>query len=232
MSKDTDKKTILIVSASRGLGFGLVAEHLKRGFDVIAAVRKAEDEADLKALPGAERLTLHHLDVTSDDDIARLADDLPADLDIVFINAGISGPKSVVTASADELNQIMQANVFGPIRLAHALLGHVRPGTGILAFMSSAMGSIAENESGSMEVYRASKTAQNSFARSFWLSAAKDVGVTVLSIHPGWVKTDMGGAGADIDVDTSVTGIADQLAANHGADTHRFIDYSGREIAW
>jgi NAD(P)-dependent dehydrogenase (short-subunit alcohol dehydrogenase family) len=143
MSKDTDMKTILIVGASRGLGLGLVAEHLKRGFAVIATVRKAADEADLKALPGAERLTLHHLDVTSDDDIARLAKALPADLDIAFINAGISGPKSVVTASADELNQIMQANVFGPVRLAHALLGTVRPKTGILAFTSSIMGSIA-----------------------------------------------------------------------------------------
>lgn len=232
MGKDTEMKTILIVGASRGLGLGLVAEHLKRGFEVIATVRKAADEADLKALPGAEQLTLHHLDVTSDADIARLAGDLPADLDVVFINAGISGPKSVVTASADDLNQIMQANVFGPIRLAYALLGHVRPRTGILAFMSSIMGSIGENESGGMETYRASKTAQNSFARSFWLGAAKDVGVTVLSIHPGWVKTDMGGAGADIDVDTSVTGIADQIAAHHGADAHRFIDYSGREIAW
>ena len=232
MNKDTDMKTILIVGASRGLGLGLVAEHLNRGFNVIATVRKAADEAELTALPGAERLSLHHLDVTSDDDIARLAKDLPADLDIAFINAGISGPKSVVTASADELNEIMQANVFGPVRLAHALLGHVRPQTGILAFMSSIMGSIAENESGGMEVYRASKTAQNSLARSLWLGEAKEVGVTVLSIHPGWVKTDMGGAGADIDVDTSVTGIADQLAASHGGGTHRFIDYSGREIAW
>lgn len=232
MSKETVMRTILIVGASRGLGLGLVAEHLKRGFDVIATVRKAADEADLKALPGAERLTLHHLDVTSDDDITRLVKDLPADLDIAFINAGISGPKSVVTASADELNQIMQANVFGPVRLAHALIGKVRPDTGILAFMSSVMGSIAENESGGMEVYRASKTAQNSLARSLWLGEAKEVGVTVLSIHPGWVKTDMGGAGADIDVDTSVTGIADQLAASHGTHAHRFVDYSGREIAW
>lgn len=98
--------------------------------------------------------------------------------------------------------------------------------------MSSIMGSIAENESGGMEVYRASKTAQNSLARSLWIGSAKEAGVTVLSIHPGWVKTDMGGAGADIDVDTSVTGIADQLAAHHGAHTHHFVDYSGREIAW
>ena len=224
-------QSILIVGASRGLGLGLVAEHLKRGFDVIATVRKAEDEPALKSLPGAERLTIHHADVTSDADIARLAADLPKDLDVVFVNAGVSGPKSVTEATADELNAVMQTNVFGPIRLAHALAGHVREQTGVLALMSSRMGSIAEN-TGGMEVYRATKTAQNGFARSLWLAAAKDRGVTVLSVHPGWVKTDMGGAGADIDVETSVTGMADQLAAHAGAKVHKFVDYSGREIAW
>jgi NAD(P)-dependent dehydrogenase (short-subunit alcohol dehydrogenase family) len=225
-------QTILIVGASRGLGLGLVAEHLARGFDVIATVRKPEDEAGLKALPGAERLTLHQIDVTSDADIGRLVAHLSTPLDIAFINAGVAGPKSVVSADADTLNQVMQANVFGPVRLAHALLGHVREQTGTLAFMSSIMGSIAENESGGMEVYRASKTAQNSLARSLWLTAALPSGITVLSIHPGWVRTDMGGSGADIDVATSVAGIADQLAANAGAQAHRFIDYTGREIAW
>ena len=224
--------SILVVGASRGLGLGLVAEHLKRGFDVIATVRKPADEAPLKALAGAERLTIHHADVTSDADIARLAADLPATLDIVFINAGVSGPKSVTGATADELNAVMQTNVFGPIRLAHALAGHVREQTGILALMSSAMGSIAENQSGSAEVYRATKTAQNSFARSLWLTKARARGVTVLSVHPGWVKTDMGGQGADIDVETSVIGMADQLVAQAGAHAHRFIDYSGRDIAW
>ena len=144
--------------------------------------------------------------MTSDDDIERLASSLTSPLDIAFINAGVSGPKSVTTASADELNDAMQTNVFGPIRLAHALVGRVREQTGVLALMSSAMGSIGENQSGSMEVYRATKTAQNSFARSLWLSAAKDRGVTVLSVHPGWVKTDMGGSNANIDVETSVTG--------------------------
>lgn len=224
-------QSILIVGASRGLGLGLVAEHLKRGFDVIATVRKVEDEPTLRSLPGAERLTIHHADVTSDADIARLAADLPKDLDVVFVNAGVSGPNSVTEATADELNAVMQTNVFGPIRLAHALAGHVREQTGVLALMSSIMGSIAEN-TGGMEVYRATKTAQNGFARSLWLAAAKGRGVTVLSVHPGWVKTDMGGSGADIDVETSVTGMADQLAAHAGAKVHKFVDYSGREIAW
>lgn len=225
-------QTILIIGASRGLGLGLVADHLKRGFDVIATVRKAADEPTLRALPGAERLTIHHLDVTSDGDIARLAAELQGSIDVVVINAGVSGPRSVTAATADELNAVMQANVFGPIRLAHALIGHVREQTGVLALMSSVMGSIAENETGGVEVYRATKTAQNSFARSLWLTQARERGVTVLSVHPGWVRTDMGGARADIDVETSVTGMADQLAAHAGAHVHKFVDYSGREIAW
>lgn len=225
-------QTILIVGASRGLGLGLVAEHLKRGFDVIATVRKAEDEAALKALPGAERLTLHLADVTSDADIARLKTDLPSPIDVVFINAGVSGPSSVTEASLDELDAVMRTNVFGPVRLAHALIDHVRPQTGVLALMSSVMGSIAENTNGYGPVYRATKTAQNSFARSLWINEGQARGVTVLSVHPGWVRTAMGGDGADIDVDTSVTGMADQLAAKAGALAHLFVDYSGREIAW
>ncbi|MBU1347983.1 MAG: SDR family NAD(P)-dependent oxidoreductase [Alphaproteobacteria bacterium] len=225
-------QSILIVGASRGLGLGLVAEHLKRGFEVIATVRKAEDEPDLKGLSGAERLTIHRADVTSDADIGRLATELKGPLDIVLINAGISGPRSVANADPAELDHAMRTNVFGPVRLAHALVGHVREQNGVLAFMSSAMGSIAENASGAMAVYRATKTAQNGFARSLWLTDAKDRGVTVLSVHPGWVKTDMGGAGADIDVETSVTGMADQLKAHAGAHVHKFVDYSGREIAW
>jgi len=226
-------QTILIVGASRGLGLGLVAEHLKRGFDVIATVRKAEDEPALKALPGAERLTLLHADVTSDDDIAQLAAALPQALDIVFVNAGVSGPGGdVAEAALEDLDAVMRTNVFGPMRLAHALLGLLKPDTGILALMSSAMGSIAENESGFGEIYRATKTAQNSLARSLWVNKAREGGVTVLSVHPGWVKTDMGGEGAYIDVETSVRGIADQLAAHAGAHAHRFIAYDGREIAW
>lgn len=224
--------SILIVGASRGLGLGLVAEHLKRGFDVVATVRKPADEAPLKALPGAERLTVLQADVTSDADIARLVAEVPGPLDVVFVNAGIIGPKSVVDAPAAELDQAFHTNVFGPIRLAHALIGKLREKTGVLGLMSSRMGSIGEQSSGHSAVYRSTKAAQNSLARSLWLTDARDRGVAVLSIHPGWVKTDMGGQNADIDVQTSVAGMADQLAANIGADAHRFIDYSGQEIAW
>lgn len=225
-------RTALIVGASRGLGLGLVAEHLKRGFDVIATVRKPEDEASLRALPGAERLTLHLADVTSDADAVRLATALPPGLDVVFINAGVYGPSSVTEASLEDLDAVMRTNAFGPIRLAHALIGHLKPGTGVLALMSSVMGSIAETDSGFGAVYRATKAAQNSLARSLWAEEGRKAGITVLSVHPGWVRTDMGGEGADIDVETSVTGMAEQLATAAGRHDHRFVAYDGREIAW
>jgi NAD(P)-dependent dehydrogenase (short-subunit alcohol dehydrogenase family) len=225
-------QTALIVGASRGLGLGLVAEYLSRGWSVIATVRDASGKAALKALPGADRLTVHHADVTSDADIARLAGAVAGPLDLLFVNAGIMGPGDMTSASADEINAVMQTNAFGPARLAWALIDRVREQTGVLALMSTGMGSIADNTSGGYDVYRASKAAQNMLARSLWVGPARARGVTVLSVNPGWVRTDMGGPGGTIDVETSCRGMADQITANAGAHEHRFIGWNGRELPW
>lgn len=225
-------QTALIVGASRGLGLGLVAEYLSRGWSVIATVRDASGEATLKALPGADLLTVHHADVTSDTDISRLAGAVAGPLDLLFVNAGIMGPGDLTSATADEINVVMQTNAFGPARLAWALIDRVRERTGVLALMSTGMGSIADNTSGGYDVYRASKAAQNILARSLWVGPARARGVTVLSVNPGWVRTDMGGPGGTIDVETSCRGMADQIAANAGAHEHRFIGWNGRELPW
>ncbi len=225
-------QTALIVGASRGLGLGLVAEYLSRGWQVIATVRKPADEAGLRALPGAERLNLQLVDVTSDADVRRISLDAPRPLDLVFVNAGIMGPPDMASASADEINAVMQTNAFGPVRLALALMDKIREQTGVLALMSTGMGSIADNTSGGYDVYRASKAAQNMLARSLWVGPARARGVTVLSVNPGWVRTDMGGPGGTIDVETSCRGMADQIAANEGAHEHRFIGWNGRELPW
>jgi NAD(P)-dependent dehydrogenase (short-subunit alcohol dehydrogenase family) len=225
-------QTALIVGASRGLGLGLVAEYLSRGWSVIATVRDASGEAALKALPDAERLTVRHADVTSDADITRLASAVEPTLDIAFINAGIMGPPDMASASVEEIDRVMQTNAFGPARLAWALMDKLREQTGVLALMSTGMASIADNTSGGYDVYRASKAAQNMLARSLWIGSARARGVTVLSVNPGWVRTDMGGPGGTIDVETSCRGMADQLAANTGAHEHRFIGWNGRELPW
>jgi NAD(P)-dependent dehydrogenase (short-subunit alcohol dehydrogenase family) len=94
------------------------------------------------------------------------------------------------------------------------------------------MGSVGENTSGGWDVYRASKAALNIFARSLAVTEAKPRGLTVLSINPGWVKTDMGGSGASIDVPTSVRGIADQIEQRAGSGEHAFVGWNGRILPW
>ncbi len=97
--------------------------------------------------------------------------------------------------------------------------------------MSSLMVSVAENKSGGADLYRASKAALNSLTRSFVATAARDRNVSVLTLHPGWVRTDMGGAGAPLSVMQSVTGMADVLESQHGR-THKYLDYKGAGIPW
>lgn len=224
-------QTALIVGASRGLGLGLAGEYLNRGWRVMATVRDDAGERALKALAGAERLAVQRVDVAEDADIARLAHAVTDPLDLLFINAGVMGEPDVTRMSPDAIAQVMQVNAFGPARLAWALKDRVRADTGVVAFMSTGMGSIGDNTSGGYDVYRASKAAQNMLARSFWLGVRAG-GVTVLSVNPGWVKTDMGGPGATIDVATSVAGMADQVEAHVGRHEHRFIGWNGRELPW
>lgn len=225
-------KTALIVGASRGLGLGLVAEYLSRGWTVTATVRSASAEPALKALPGAERLTILHADVTSDADIARLAAEVSGPIDLLFVNAGVFGAADMTASTPDEVNTVIQTNAFGPARLAWALIDKVPDQTGVVAFMSTGMGSIAENTSGGYDVYRASKAAQNMLARSLWIGPGQARGITVLSVNPGWVQTDMGGANAAIDVATSTRGMADQIQANATSHEHRFIGWNGRDLPW
>lgn len=219
----------LIVGASRGLGLGLVQEFRRRGWDVTGTIRDPSDGAALEAV-GAR---VERLDVTDEAQADALAQSMAGrTLDLLFLNAGIIGPPDLRTADADAFNAVLQANAFGPARLALKLLDQVKRDSGVIAFMSTRMGSIADNTSGGFEVYRASKAAQNMLARSLWVKQAKPCGVTVLSVNPGWVKTDMGGAGATIDVDTSVRGIAEQVERRAGAGEHAFIAWNGQSLEW
>ena len=102
---------------------------------------------------------------------------------------------------------------------------------GTVAFMSSILGSIGENTSGGYDLYRISKASLNMLARSFAAVSAKDRKITVLNLHPGWVRTDMGGPSAPLGVEDSVRGLVNVLETQHGAK-HLYLDYRGREIPW
>ena len=216
--------TALIIGASRGLGLGLARELAGRGWTVTGTVRSAADRAAVAAAGATAAIA----DITDPASIAALP---PAALDLLFINAGVKGPdhQDAGRATADEASALFLTNALAPVAAARMLLDRVAPG-GVLAFMSSIMGSVAGNERGDMELYRASKAALNSLTRS--MVAKLDRPLTVLSLHPGWVRTDMGGGGADLDVETSVRGLVDVILARRGTPGSAFLDYSGAELPW
>jgi NAD(P)-dependent dehydrogenase (short-subunit alcohol dehydrogenase family) len=228
----TQIKRALIIGASRGLGLGLAQELASRGAAVTATARDLDKAPGLREVKGATLATVDIDDAASVDALAKSLEG--QSFDVVFINAGVSGPShhSADLATTEEIGKLFATNSVSPIRLARRLLGNLEPG-GTVAFMTSVLGSIAENDSGWMELYRASKTALNSLIKSFVVGLdEKKKSLTVLAVHPGWVRTDMGGADAPLDVATSVRGIVDQLEKNAGKGGLTYLDYQGTQIPW
>jgi NAD(P)-dependent dehydrogenase (short-subunit alcohol dehydrogenase family) len=232
MAEKAAVKTALIVGASRGLGLGLAKELLGRGWNVTATVRAAKGGTGLEEFHG--RVSMETVDINNaamvDSFVERMK---PMVFDVVFINAGVGGPrnKTVETIAPEDVTFLFMTNAISPVRLAYKLLPMLRPGTGILAFMSSILGSVAGNERGGMPIYGASKAALNHLTRSL-VAGLTEPAVTVLSLHPGWVRTDMGGDDADIDVETSVAGLVNVLEAKAGSGGHEFLNYRGETIPW
>jgi NAD(P)-dependent dehydrogenase (short-subunit alcohol dehydrogenase family) len=226
----------LVVGASRGLGLGLAAELQCRGWNVVGTVRDAAGERRLETLakkPAGE-IRVEHLDINDDAQIAALRRRLDGlEFDLVFVNAGISpkGRSDAATASREEAASVFMTNAVSPMRVAHAFLDRVRSGPGIIAFMSSGLGSVANKTDSYSELYSASKAALNSLSRSLAASLGRRR-VTVLAVAPGWVRTDMGGRSASLSVEESVRGIVDVLESRAGTGRHGFVDYRGRDVAW
>ena len=228
----SDSKSILIVGASRGIGLGLADTFARRGWHVIASERDEGEDLHSLAAEHKPAIEIVTVDVTQPDSFAGLAgkfDD--GALGAIVVNAGITGAKhqDSAQATADEVAHVMMTNAFGPAHLGKVLLPKIRDG-GVLAFMSSLMGSIADS-SGGYELYRTSKTAQNMLAKGIAEQDAATRDIEVLSLHPGWVQTDMGGPNAKLTVEESVTGLADVLEGAGGGG-YRFVEYSGKELAF
>ncbi len=229
----SEASTVLIVGASRGLGLGLVQRHLERGWRVIATARGASEALDALAAEADGRLAIETLDVTRPEQIAALADRLSGTrLDLLFVNAGVThNPAQPVGEMSDEeFMHVLRSNALGPIRAVEQLGGLVPPG-GTVAVMTSGLGSVANNESGGLEAYRASKAALNTMLRS--LAARRSDGrICYLAVDPGWVLTDMGGPDAPLDVDTSTRGIADMLEARRGQAGVAFVTHENKVVPW
>ena len=226
----------LVVGASRGLGLGLAAELQRRAWNVVATVRDEAGEERVKALagkPGGE-VRVEHLDINDDAGIAAMHRRLDGTaFDLVFVNAGIAPPEGhdAASASREEAANIFLTNAVAPIRMARAFLNRVNDRTGIIAFMSSGLGSVSDKTDAYADLYSASKAALNSLSRSFAASLGGKR-ITVLAVAPGWVRTDMGGSGAPLSVEESTRGVVDVLEKRAGTARHGFVDYQGRDVAW
>jgi NAD(P)-dependent dehydrogenase (short-subunit alcohol dehydrogenase family) len=228
------RKTALIIGASRGLGYALAAEYLARGRQVTATVRGAGRTAlhDV-AESSAGQLVVETVDITVPEQVAALHERLAqAMFDLLFVNAGVTnGPEETVAdVSTDTFIRLMVTNALSPMRVIEALQDLVAP-RGTIAVMSSGQGSIANNEKGGFEVYRASKSALNQLMRSY---AARHAGGphTLLLMAPGWVQTDLGGPGARLTVGQSIPGVVDTIEAQAGQGGLQFLDYQGQTVRW
>lgn len=224
------QKNALIVGASRGLGLGLVETFLQRGWRVTATQRSASP--GLAALAD-DALTIETADIDDDAAVAALHDRLAGQsFDLVFVVAGVAtqahDPAHAVPR--DVAAQVYLTNAISPVRFAEVFLDRLAP-KGLVAFMSSILGSVGLNESGGWETYRASKAALNTLARSF-SARHRDAPFGTVLMHPGWVRTDMGGPEGDIDVATSAEGMAEVVEGRLGQRGCVYLDYRGETVAW
>jgi len=224
--------TVLITGAGRGLGFEFAKQYAADGWKVIATVREPAAGAKLSAL--GKTVEVHLADVTDRAANARLAKDLKgAAIDVLICNAGIYGPKGQPFGQTDYAawEQVMRVNAMAPMAVVEALVDNVAASAQKrIVMMSSGLGSIARNDGGD-PIYRSSKAALNQVMRT--LSAElKDRGITVVSVSPGWVKTDMGGSAAPLTADVSIKGLRKVIAGLSVKDTGRYLHYDGTENPW
>ncbi len=224
--------TVLIIGASRGLGLGLAKQFASEGWQVIATVRDPQHTDALKAVANVRIEALDIDDVAGVDALAQRLSGIT--LDVLYINAGISGSRTLTadTATHEEVGQLFTTNAIAPVRLARRMLPLVNPSNGVITFMSSIMGSVETGPGMGMPLYGASKAALNHLTRTFVTELGEQTRLTVLSMHPGWVKTDMGGEEAPLDVETSCRGMVEQVTCATGQGGHRFIDYQGEPLPW
>lgn len=219
---------ILVVGASRGIGLELVRQSRGAAHSVWATARSTEGLAEVTAI-GAKALTL---DVTDEESCKSFADALGRQTfdEAWYVSGLLAGRLAAPNAPPQEdFDAVMRTNVLGAMRLLPTMASRLSPG-GKLVTLSSRMGSIGLRANGGAWLYRASKAAVNSVVKDMSLSMAGK-GVCV-ALHPGWVKTDMGGAEADLDVAQSVSDMRATVAALTPQQNGGFFNHDGQPLAW
>ncbi|MEM5500574.1 SDR family oxidoreductase [Ahrensia kielensis] len=223
---------VLITGAARGIGHALAAELIKRGHNIIATVRNDADAQALKSTFGA-KIDVLVFDVTDHKAIKKAASSVEGAIDVLVNSAGVIGPEKQSTLDMDFAGfaKTLEINTLAPLMMCQAFLPHIkqskRPG---IITISSQMGKMAYQVSDRI-AYRASKSAVNKVMQGL-ATDLREINIPVQLVHPGWVRTDMGGQGADISVDESVSGIADLVENIDMSKTGTFVAYDGSTMEW
>ena len=223
--------TALIIGASRGIGLEFARQYLAAGWRVFGTFRSEVDRIRLRDL-GTQTLKL---DVLDPNDLAGASWQLDGEnIDVLIMNAGVYGPRTSniqKPPTDEEFDQVMHTNVLSAMRLMPVVAPLLSRTRGTLAFVSSRMGSIAEANGSYGMLYRVSKAAVNMVGRLAHTDLSP-LGVRVITLHPGWVRTDMGGPNAEVEAVDSVAGmrriVSEPLAYASGG----FYDYRGQSLAW
>ena len=226
---------VLITGANRGIGLALVKAYAGRRDKVIACIRATSDRYELdeavKATP--KWIEVIEMDVADAAEIGRARRRLEAEpIDVLINNAGIGGPErqSATDMDFDGLLETLNVNTIAPLRVATAFLPNVKAAKGKIITLSSQMGQVQSASSDSL-AYRVSKQAVNKLMRGL-ATELKPLGIPVLIVHPGWVKTDMGGEGAQLTPEDSAAQLQKLIDKLDIASTGKFLAWNGKELAW
>jgi len=223
-------QTAVVTGANRGLGLELCRQLKQLDAEVIGTARDPQSAVDLRAL----EIRVEPLDVADPASVAAFAESLgDMSVDLLINNAGVGGAgEGIATLDFDDLERKIQINSLGPLRVTQALLPHLRRGEGRkIVHITSRMGSIGDNGEGGYYAYRASKTALNMLNRSLAVELVGQ-GFVCVVLHPGWVRTQMGGSSAPQTPEESARGILKVISRLRRQGTGRFLDHTGAEIPW
>lgn len=216
--------TVLITGANRGIGLELSRQYADDGWSVIATARQSSDELDRLGV-AVERLDMRDMDA-----VAGFGERIDRPLDLLIANAGTYGPQTVRNArDAADWMDTFAVNSIAPFLLAQSVLPHVTQSGGKLVAISTKMGSIADNSSGGYIGYRSSKAALNMAWRSL---AIDNPSIVAALLHPGWVKTRMGGSHAPLTVETSAAGLRQTIVRLGQDQSGGFFNYDGTPLSW
>ena len=229
-AKGSTGRTVLITGANRGIGLELARQYAAAGWRVIGTARKPDAAVELRELDAS----IVQLDVTDASSVERMAQDLTGTpIDLLINNAGIQPLMwTLEEVDFDDFERALAVNTVGPVRVTRALLPHLRAGTlRRIVNVTTNLSSIAENTEGGFYGYRESKAALNMFTKSLAADLGEE-GFVCIVLHPGWVKTDLGGPQAPLAVGDSVRGMIDVIERLSPADNGTFWTHAGEQMAW